>query len=155
MESTTNPLVALAQKQQALELKKEREILSEDPSLDERTLKRHKVINEIINTEKDYISDLNKVIKIFLEPLGKEGILTPEEVKDIFSNVKLLVNVNQALLEDLSKQAKQTNGEELGQSFVLLVHYLSLSLSFSFSLFLPPCFKCTYFSLLSSCSHTT
>lgn len=119
----SNPLLALAMKKEANEQKREREVLSESPDLDERTLKRHKIINELLNTERDYIRDLNLVIKMFLEPLGKEGILTPEEIKDIFSNIKLLVGVNGALLEDLLKQVKDTNGEELGQSFMLLVRF--------------------------------
>jgi hypothetical protein len=34
----------------------------------------------------------------------------------------MLLHVNSELYDDISKRVKETNGEELGQCFVLLVH---------------------------------
>eukprot|EP01087_Luapelamoeba_hula_P008547 TRINITY_DN2141_c0_g1_i1.p1 TRINITY_DN2141_c0_g1~~TRINITY_DN2141_c0_g1_i1.p1 ORF type:complete len:683 (-),score=166.10 TRINITY_DN2141_c0_g1_i1:44-2092(-) len=129
-EITHNPLVALNHRAQAESkdriIQKEREILSESTDLDERTRLRHKCINEIINTERDYIKDLNVIIKLILEPMLKENIITHEESKDIFSNIKSLFGVNDTLYSELWAKAKETDGNDLGQIFSDLSNYLKL-----------------------------
>lgn len=121
-----NPLVALNKKQKELQKKKENQVLSESASLPERERMRNKVVNELIKTERDYIKDLEIIIKLFIEPLEEEGILTKEELKDIFSNIRLLININRELLDDIWKQAKDTNGEFLSKCFLTLADYLKM-----------------------------
>jgi hypothetical protein len=88
--------------------------------------KRHMVINEIINTEKDYVYDLQVLLTVFMTPLLNEGILTPDEISAIFSNAKLLVSVNKMLLADLIKRIKANQGYDVGESFILLGDYLKM-----------------------------
>ncbi len=82
---------------------------------------RNLVINEIINTERDYVKDLQIIMDQFRNPLKEEGILSEEELRDIFSNINLLIKVNTELLDDIFVRVKETKGDQLGQSFILLV----------------------------------
>jgi hypothetical protein len=94
--------------------------------LPEQVRKRNQVINEIINTEKDYVYDLRTMVSIFKNPMLEENILTKEEVGVMFSNVHLLIEVNKMLLADMVQRVKDTNGDELGDSFLLLGDYLKM-----------------------------
>ncbi|ELR15004.1 uncharacterized protein ACA1_211800 [Acanthamoeba castellanii str. Neff] len=88
----------------------------------DRQRKRHQVINEIVNSK---------------------GIVTAEEAKLMFSNVKTLLAINKTLLSDLIGRVKATHGNNLGdmKDVVSLSHRISspspphqasLSLSLSF-----------------------
>eukprot|EP01119_Soliformovum_irregulare_P010583 TRINITY_DN2614_c0_g1_i2.p1 TRINITY_DN2614_c0_g1~~TRINITY_DN2614_c0_g1_i2.p1 ORF type:complete len:677 (+),score=206.56 TRINITY_DN2614_c0_g1_i2:111-2141(+) len=63
---------------------------------------RQLVLNEIISTERDYVKDLELIIKIFLEPIDKQGILTRSEMQEIFSNITVLSSVNKQFLHEFS-----------------------------------------------------
>jgi hypothetical protein len=51
----------------------------------------------------------------------EENLVTKEELVMLFSNVKQLIEVNRMLLADIEKRVKDTNGNELGDSFLFLV----------------------------------
>ncbi|EGG17431.1 pleckstrin domain-containing protein [Cavenderia fasciculata] len=61
------------------------------------TKMRNKVINEIINTEKDYISDLKVIINVIYTPLKESKILQEKDISTIFSNVQFLLSPIQRL----------------------------------------------------------
>ncbi len=164
-----NPLWVLNQKAKMVEeekdkrereerRKREREVLPVGEDVPEKQRQRNRVINEIVNTERDYVQDLKIMLTLFRfdfllfvvravrvvrvvrvvfaqkayvsagvrnrMPLDEEGILTKEELSTIFSNLSMLLPVNSELYDDISKRVKETNGEELGQCFVLLVRLL-------------------------------
>ena len=50
-----------------------------------------------------------------------EEIATKEEVHVLFSNVQQLIEVSKMLLTDMVQRVKETNGDELGDSFLLFV----------------------------------
>eukprot|EP01133_Synstelium_polycarpum_P006711 gene6711-7804_t len=81
---------------------------------------RNKVINEVINTEKDYISDLKVII----------NILNDKDQSIIFSNVAMLLSVNEVLLTDLEKTAKENGGSSIGPCFKYLADYLKIYSSY-------------------------
>ncbi|KAF2070062.1 hypothetical protein CYY_008619 [Polysphondylium violaceum] len=91
---------------------------------------RNKVINEIINTEKDYISDLQVIINTILVPLKESKIVTDKDISTIFSNIQLLLNVNKELLNGLEKAANETQGEFVGQHFTLFSQFLKMYSSY-------------------------
>ncbi|ELR18659.1 RhoGEF domain containing protein [Acanthamoeba castellanii str. Neff] len=132
-----NPLWVLNQKAKMVEeekdkrereerRKREREVLPVGEDVPEKQRQRNRVINEIVNTERDYVQDLKIMLTLFRMPLDEEGILTKEELSTIFSNLSMLLHVNSELYDDISKRVKETNGEELGQCFVLLADYLKM-----------------------------
>lgn len=67
----------------------------------ERKKHRKLVINEIRVTESDYVKDIGIIVNVFSTPLRSEGILSPAEMVALFSNIEVIVNVNQKLLGEL------------------------------------------------------
>lgn len=56
----------------------------------------------------------------------EENVATREEVNLIFSNVRQLIEVNRMLLQDIAQRVAATDGNELGDSFLLLVRSSAL-----------------------------
>eukprot|EP01103_Thecamoeba_quadrilineata_P013000 TRINITY_DN3483_c0_g1_i1.p1 TRINITY_DN3483_c0_g1~~TRINITY_DN3483_c0_g1_i1.p1 ORF type:complete len:1004 (-),score=264.50 TRINITY_DN3483_c0_g1_i1:59-3070(-) len=82
-----------------------------DNPIDEEKRKRQRVyiLDELIKTEKEYIADLENIVKEIMEPLKKkknfltgENLLTEEQISTIFSNVIELPEGNKHLLKSLS-----------------------------------------------------
>eukprot|EP01116_Phalansterium_solitarium_P021768 TRINITY_DN6912_c0_g1_i3.p1 TRINITY_DN6912_c0_g1~~TRINITY_DN6912_c0_g1_i3.p1 ORF type:complete len:1514 (-),score=661.17 TRINITY_DN6912_c0_g1_i3:304-4845(-) len=59
-----------------------------------------KVIEEIIQTEREYVADLNVIVEVFFMPIMLKKIISQDDVKTIFSNVETFVNVNAQILQD-------------------------------------------------------
>jgi len=92
---------------------------------------RDKIVAEIITTEETYVNDLEILIRLYLEPLSsrrnkkKKPILTPEQVKGLFSNIASILNLNRVLLADLQAQAALSPEEQrIGAAFNLLAKCL-------------------------------
>jgi hypothetical protein len=56
-------------------------------------------------------------------PLQSKGIVTAEEGRRLFSNVKTLMAINQALLADLEARVGASQGNNIGECFLLFVHH--------------------------------
>jgi len=82
-------------------------------STDELSKKKEKarelVLRELIDTERDYVRDLELIIKAFYNPLEERSILSKEDMSQLFSNIPVLVQVNKQLLEDFENRAKVEN----------------------------------------------
>jgi len=102
------------------------EVMDVSQDLPQELRQRNRVINEIINTERDYVHDLDVMVSVFETPMLEENVVTKEEISMLFSNVKQLIEVNRMLLADMVQRVKDTNGNELGDSFLLLVRYSRL-----------------------------
>ena len=73
-----------------------------EPSEDEvKMKKRSNVVLEIINTEKDYVLDLQIIREIYLRHLDREAVISKTHLNDIFSNVEQLYEVNNQVLAAL------------------------------------------------------
>lgn len=99
------------------------DVMDVSQDLPQELRQRNRVINEIINTERDYVHDLDVMVSVFETPMLEENVVTKVEISMLFSNVKQLIEVNRMLLADMVKRVKDTNGNELGDSFLLLVRY--------------------------------
>ncbi|GAM23427.1 hypothetical protein SAMD00019534_066020 [Acytostelium subglobosum LB1] len=106
----------------SFERKVHQNIVSEDGD----TKMRNKVINELINTEKDYVDDLDLIINVIMMPLRDNKILSDKDINIIFSNIQVLLGVNQAMLENLVKTAKVNDGISMGPCFNLLADFLKV-----------------------------
>ncbi|XP_068439443.1 dynamin-binding protein isoform X2 [Clinocottus analis] len=72
---------------------------TEDPEL--RMLeKRSKVIEELLQTEKDYIKDLQMCVKEIIEPLQKKQVKNVD-FDGLFGNISSVIDLSQRLLETL------------------------------------------------------
>ncbi|KAM9951765.1 hypothetical protein ACTFIT_002448 [Dictyostelium discoideum] len=88
---------------------------------------RNMVINEIINTEKDYIADLNIIVNFILTPLKESKIIPDKDISIIFSNIQLLLNVNKELLSDLLQKAPDEKpNHTVGTCFIYFFKYLKI-----------------------------
>jgi len=74
--------------------------------------KRIQIIEELVQTEKTYVTLLGEVIYYFIEPLeeelrktnGKKGILTEEEIYSIFSIWRNIHQIQSTVLQDLEER---------------------------------------------------
>eukprot|EP01100_Stratorugosa_tubuloviscum_P006589 TRINITY_DN2829_c2_g5_i1.p1 TRINITY_DN2829_c2_g5~~TRINITY_DN2829_c2_g5_i1.p1 ORF type:complete len:509 (-),score=187.66 TRINITY_DN2829_c2_g5_i1:2-1528(-) len=68
-----------------------------------KTIVRRKMIaNEILTTEKNFITNMQRLIDAFVIPLSQDNsILNPEEIKILFSEVRMILEVNKILYEKL------------------------------------------------------
>mmetsp|Transcript_19181 Transcript_19181/g.53846 ORF Transcript_19181/g.53846 Transcript_19181/m.53846 type:complete len:488 (+) Transcript_19181:60-1523(+) len=71
--------------------------------------KRDYIVEEIVTTEKAYVQSLRTLIGLWLLPLQNladedDQILSREDIKDIFSNIQLLLGVNEQLLDEMVKR---------------------------------------------------
>lgn len=90
---------------------------------------RKLVLAEIIQTESDYVKDIEIVARLFIRPLMEKSLITREDHAALFSNLEVLVPVNQQLLTRL--QAEE-NPEQLpiGTLFLEMADYFKLYASY-------------------------
>ncbi|ORZ26525.1 hypothetical protein BCR41DRAFT_368571 [Lobosporangium transversale] len=86
---------------------------------------RQEAIFEVVNTEANYVRDLELMEEIFINPLRSGDIIDPEKVEefieDVFLNYKEIIELNKLLLEALrARQEEQPLVEKIGD--VLLSH---------------------------------
>nr|XP_048292615.1 intersectin-2 isoform X4 [Myodes glareolus] len=74
--------------------------------------KRQGYIHELIQTEEQYMDDLQLVIEVFQKPMAESGFLTEAEMALIFVNWKELIMSNTKLLKAL-RVRKKTGGEKM------------------------------------------
>eukprot|EP01128_Nolandella_sp_AFSM9_P006796 TRINITY_DN3571_c1_g1_i1.p1 TRINITY_DN3571_c1_g1~~TRINITY_DN3571_c1_g1_i1.p1 ORF type:complete len:444 (+),score=119.87 TRINITY_DN3571_c1_g1_i1:133-1464(+) len=55
---------------------------------------REKILTEILNTERDYVKDLNIILDVYNNPLKESGIVTDEQAQILFANVSELEGLN-------------------------------------------------------------
>jgi hypothetical protein len=70
---------------------------------------RKEVVKEIVQTERDYVRDLQILISVFLNPIRKQELLSSYDIVSLFSNIEALLPLNQALLEDLEQALNISN----------------------------------------------
>ncbi|ELR12501.1 RhoGEF domain containing protein, partial [Acanthamoeba castellanii str. Neff] len=80
------------------------DVMDVGQDLPQELRQRNRVINEIINTERDYVHDLDVMVSVFETPMLEEHVVTKEEISTLFSNVKQLIEVNRMLLADMVKR---------------------------------------------------
>ncbi|KAL2918190.1 RHO1 GDP-GTP exchange protein 2 [Polyrhizophydium stewartii] len=88
---------------------------------DER--KRQEVIFELINGERDYVKDLESVMRIFMSPISTEDIVPEgrriEFINGVFLNIAELLRTNKALLLNLvSQQRNLVVSDGIGEAFL-------------------------------------
>ena len=80
---------------------------------------RKKAIEEIINSEKNYLKQLEIVEEFFMKPLQEQDILAPQTYASIFGDILGIRQVNKELL-----LAMETSTDKIGKVFLDLAPYL-------------------------------
>lgn len=86
--------------------------------------KREGIVKEMIETERNYVGNLNKIIKYFLDPLlgnseSENPFISLVSIRSIFSEIKVLYGLNQRFLTEL--ESLKTNDKlsiPIGSTFV-------------------------------------
>ena len=75
------------------------------------TEKRRKVAIELLKTEKTYVQNLNDLYRVFYEPMSANASgaeenrkISMEDVRHIFSSLRVIIKINTMLLESLSQR---------------------------------------------------
>eukprot|EP01088_Endostelium_zonatum_P006115 TRINITY_DN18221_c0_g1_i1.p1 TRINITY_DN18221_c0_g1~~TRINITY_DN18221_c0_g1_i1.p1 ORF type:complete len:600 (-),score=145.63 TRINITY_DN18221_c0_g1_i1:42-1841(-) len=99
---------------------------------------RARVINELIETESDYVRDMKIVIELYMEPLRKSKVVSVYQLNMIFCNIEKIMEANKKLLSLLEQQppvastegndsnnnnnnsssSSMINGKRIGQAFL-------------------------------------
>ncbi len=81
--------------------------------------KYHHVIDEILQTERSYVNSLQTVIERFMNPLlTASHVISVTDVKRLFSNLPVLLNINQQLFTELqSERDLRPSAPRLGHVF--------------------------------------
>lgn len=75
--------------------------------------KRKLVLLEIVNTERDYLNDLDLIVEMFVKPMTERQLLKPMEIATIFSNVQELIGINKEFLK-LLENSRAEVGADMG-----------------------------------------
>lgn len=81
---------------------------------------RDRVIKEIIDTEEDYIRDLEVIINVYLVAMRDQSIGTKDQINNVFSNVEMIYKINKGIFLPVLKTAS------VGKAFLTVVDYLKL-----------------------------
>ncbi|KAK2153215.1 hypothetical protein LSH36_304g05049, partial [Paralvinella palmiformis] len=81
--------------------------------------KRARIMEELLYTETTYQRHLDLVVKYFETPLQTNGVLPPDIVAMIFSNIRQIIRINQELMNHLRSLS-------IGEAFLKLGPFLKL-----------------------------
>ena len=65
---------------------------------------RYFVIKELIETEKQYIQNLDTLLKLIINPIKELGILNPKEFRVMFSEFNGIASLNKQFYEILIRE---------------------------------------------------
>ncbi|XP_077971475.1 uncharacterized protein LOC120345627 isoform X2 [Styela clava] len=85
-----------------------------------------KVLHELVDTERNYVKDLDCLLKRFLEPLHSEGMLDVQDIDSLLRSVQRILNFQRTFLDDLTEALAHDEVD----SFALNRSLLSVTSSF-------------------------
>eukprot|EP01117_Protostelium_nocturnum_P013837 TRINITY_DN5208_c0_g2_i2.p1 TRINITY_DN5208_c0_g2~~TRINITY_DN5208_c0_g2_i2.p1 ORF type:complete len:722 (-),score=262.47 TRINITY_DN5208_c0_g2_i2:600-2765(-) len=99
-----------------------------DDERKEKVQKFKAVVKELIQTERDYVEDLEIVNTIFYQPLNMEDIVPNSDLNELFNNILCILEINRIILEELQKREDDLNGP--GTIFMQYNDYLMIYLQY-------------------------
>lgn len=91
---------------------------------------RQDCINELIQTEKAYIEDMEVVHRIFEKPLSESRVVTQQDLEGIFVNWRDILQCNKNFLADLC-QRRDSASDIVGDIICMHVGISNLLYNFS------------------------
>ena len=80
---------------------------------------RKRIIQELFDTERNYVSGLRNLYEHLVTPLKKQCILIEEDCVNVFSNLDVLLKHHESLLAGLKKTIDNySNDDPIGPSFI-------------------------------------
>ncbi|KAM3601444.1 uncharacterized protein V6R79_013030 [Siganus canaliculatus] len=84
-------------------------------SLTAKEIKRQEVINELFYTERTHLRKLKVLDCVFYQRLNRDGILPPEDIKHIFTNLEEIIQLHVSLTEQMAAIKKRSETSVVGQ----------------------------------------
>ncbi|KAM9729106.1 rho guanine nucleotide exchange factor 12 isoform 2-T2 [Menidia menidia] len=84
-------------------------------SLTPKEIKRQEVINELFYTERAHLRMLRVMDSVFCQRLNRDGIIPPEEIKHIFSNLEEIIQMHVSVTEQMTAIRKRSETSVIGQ----------------------------------------
>jgi hypothetical protein len=93
-----------------------------------RKVHRHDIMVEILETERTYVHQLEMLVKGYLKPIINVRVMSEADVRNVFSNVSVLLPYNKALLETLCAEGCGQRGSDcsIGKIFLTVAPYFTL-----------------------------
>jgi len=89
---------------------------------EKKDISRYYVANEIMTTEKTYVSCLGKIIRLFLGPMKESNLVDQKLIPKIFCNIEPILLVNNKLLSEIElRLSTWSETTTLGDIFVHLL----------------------------------
>jgi RhoGEF domain/SOS1/NGEF-like PH domain len=76
------------------------------------------LLDEIVNTERDYVESLDALIESFLVPMKAAEMLSADKIQAMFQNIEVLVGVNRQLLARIVAMPQPIEPEPLASCFL-------------------------------------
>jgi len=80
--------------------------------------KRKEILLEVVDTEQGYFSDLGVLMKVFLEPIRQQELLTKQQISSVFANLEAIYPVNEGMLAALRDLQAGASDTSIGEIFV-------------------------------------
>ena len=103
----------------------------DDAAIEKMRSKRKQVAMELLTTEETYVKNLQDMMNVFCSPMEKNAngsedkrVISKDDVRTIFGNVKIILPINKMLLADLKEQLSGVNEGEtilIGKAFKNMV----------------------------------
>eukprot|EP01119_Soliformovum_irregulare_P024139 TRINITY_DN8586_c1_g1_i1.p1 TRINITY_DN8586_c1_g1~~TRINITY_DN8586_c1_g1_i1.p1 ORF type:complete len:812 (-),score=260.41 TRINITY_DN8586_c1_g1_i1:52-2487(-) len=103
--------------------------LNPEEEIEKKRTKRGQIVNEILATEKSYVSHLKTVANLFMNPLRESPhLLDPASFKMIFSDIEVILQYHTIFLDQLEERVKTWDSSEtkIGDVFLMIVPYLKV-----------------------------
>uniref|UniRef100_UPI0037E7B79D rho guanine nucleotide exchange factor 12 isoform X2 n=1 Tax=Semicossyphus pulcher TaxID=241346 RepID=UPI0037E7B79D len=84
-------------------------------SLTPKEIKRQEVINELFYTERAHLRMLKVLDSVFYQRLNRDGILPPEDLKHIFTNLEEIIQLHVSVTEQMTSIRKRSETSVIGQ----------------------------------------
>ncbi|XP_069874381.1 rho guanine nucleotide exchange factor 12 isoform X1 [Dipodomys merriami] len=84
-------------------------------------IKRQEVINELFYTERAHVRTLKVLDQVFYQRVSREGILSPSEIRKIFSNLEDILQLHIGLNEQMKavrKRSETSVTDEIGEDLL-------------------------------------
>ncbi|KAJ3428815.1 hypothetical protein M0812_24149 [Anaeramoeba flamelloides] len=91
-----------------------------------RALKKSYLIQELIETEKTYVTHLKNIVIEFLFPLRNQKILDQTNIQQVFNNIESIYGLNSRLYDDLIKRQVNLSTLQWADIFSHFVPFLKL-----------------------------
>lgn len=88
---------------------------------------RDRVVNEILETETNYVKSMEICVNCYYEPMNKSPLFSVDQMKDIFSEFSSVLGFNRILLTNMQElKEKNELSLKVGESFKTFLPCLSI-----------------------------